>query len=155
MAITQFLHVSICVSDPAKSVPFYRDILGFKLVAEQHYTGEGPSTVMDVPGSDLTVYLMTHETGYRLELMHWKTPTSKPMVHKPKTNHLGLSHLTVGVDDPEKTIRELRAKGVKVLEHTRGSFVPGMPTSQFLFEDPDGFLIETYTAPKGGPLPYP
>ncbi len=44
MPITQFLHVSIGISDPEKSVPFYRDILGFKLIAEIRYdkSGAGP-----------------------------------------------------------------------------------------------------------------
>ena len=61
MPITNFLHVSICISDPEKSVPFYRDVLGFKLEAEQHYSGPGPSTVMDVGDSEFTVWLMTSQ----------------------------------------------------------------------------------------------
>jgi catechol 2,3-dioxygenase-like lactoylglutathione lyase family enzyme len=140
MSITQFLHVSICVSDPGKSVPFYRDILGFKLAAEQHYTGPGPSTVMDLADCNFTVWLMTNDS-YRLELIHFKNPPSPPLKTERKTNSLGLSHLTVGVDGPEKLIQELKAKAVKVLEHTKGNVA-------------DGFIIETYMANRGDPLPY-
>lgn len=153
MAIHTFLHVSIGISDPERSVLFYRDILGFKVVAELHYDGPGPSTVMGFKESDFTVWLLTNGS-YRLELIHFKNPLSTPLAARPMTNSLGLSHLTVGVDDPEGTIEELKAKGVKVLEHTRGNFVEGGPGPMFLFEDPDGFLIEAYVAERGARLPY-
>ena len=153
MAITQFLHVSICISDPAKSVPFYRDVLGFEVVDEQHYSGPGPSAVMDIDDADLTVWLMKHGSS-RLELIHFTHPPNAPLPSRPQTNFLGLSHLTVGVDDAERTMAELKARGVKVLERTKGNFVEGGPGFQFLFEDPDGFLIETYTAPPDGSYPY-
>jgi catechol 2,3-dioxygenase-like lactoylglutathione lyase family enzyme len=153
MPITAFLHVSICISDPAKSVPFYRDILGFEVVAELHYDGPGPSQVMDLPQTDLTVWLLTNN-AYRLELIHFKNPPSQPLAQRPRTNSLGLSHLTVGITDPDATIAELKAKGVKVLENTRGSFDGRYPRAMFLFEDPDGFLIETYVQEPGAKLPY-
>lgn len=153
MAITQFLHVSICISDPARSVPFYRDVLGFEVADIQHYKGPGPSKVMDVGDADLTVWLLrSGET--RLELIHFARPQSAAPVERPRTNSLGLSHLTVGVDDPDRTIAELKARGVPVREHTRGTFVEGVPGYQFLFEDPDGFLIEAYTTWPEGRLPY-
>jgi catechol 2,3-dioxygenase-like lactoylglutathione lyase family enzyme len=48
----------------------------------------------------------------------------------------------------DETVAALRTRGVRVREHTRSSFVPGMeqPGNQFLFEDPDGNLIETFEA---------
>jgi catechol 2,3-dioxygenase-like lactoylglutathione lyase family enzyme len=153
MAITQFLHVSICISDPARSVPFYRDVLGFEVADIQHYKGPGPSTVMDVGDAELTVWLL-RSGGTRLELIHFARPESAALLERPRTNSLGLSHLTVGVDDPDRTIAELKARGVPVREHTRATFVDGVPGYQFLFEDPDGFLIEAYTTWPEGKFPY-
>ena len=153
MSVQQFLHVSICISDPQKSVPFYRDVLGFEVVEIQRYKGPGPSTVMDVGDAELTVWLMQND-GYRLELIHFERPASAPPAEPPRTNSIGLSHLTVGVDDPDKTIRELEARGVKVRKHTRGTFVESAPGYQFLFEDPDGLLIEAYTMWPDGEKPY-
>ena len=69
-------------------------------------------------------------------------------------NHVGLSHLTVGVKDPERTLAELEARGIAVRGHARGNFVEDSPGFQFLFEDPDGLLIETYTVPPDESLPY-
>ena len=152
MLITNFLHISLCISDPEKSIPFYRDVLGFKLVAEQRYSDPGSSTVMDVGDSDFTVWLLTNDS-YRLELIHFERPKSPPLKDRPRTNTLGLSHLTVGVTDPERTLQELKARGVVVREHTKGNFPEATSGFQFLFEDPDGFLIETYTVPEDGKLP--
>ncbi len=153
MAVQQFLHVSICVSDPDRSVPFYRDVLGFEVADVQHYKGPGPSTVMDVGDAELTVWLLKKD-GTRIELIHFERPPSEPFAAPPRTNTLGLSHLTVGVDDPDRTIRELEERGIKVRHHTRGTFVDSAPGYQFLFEDPDGLLIEAYTMWPDGEPPY-
>lgn len=153
MAITQFLHVSIGISDPERSVPFYRDILGFKLIATLHYNKPGPAKVMGFDKADFTVWLMMRD-GYRLELIHFDHPKSAPLPERPRTNALGLSHLTVGIEDPEKTMAELKARGVKVWEHTIGNFEENAPGFMFLFEDPDGFIIECYTARPDGKPPY-
>lgn len=153
MAIKEFLHLSICISDPEKSVQFYRDVLGFKLVREIPWRGPGPSRVMDVGDSEFTTWLMTNG-GYRLELIHYARPKSPSLASTPKMNSLGLSHMTVGVDDAHKTMQELKARGVKVLDHTLGSFMEGERDSMFLFEDPDGLLIEAYTVRPDGSLPY-
>jgi glyoxylase I family protein len=153
MPIKHFLHVSIGISDPEKSVPFYQDILGFKLIAKLHYDQPGPAKVMGFDAADFTVWLMMRD-GYRLELIHFEHPKSAPLPQRPQTNSLGLSHLTVGITDPEKTLAELKARGVKVWEHTVGNFEEGAPGFMFLFEDPDGFLIETYMARPDGQFPY-
>ena len=153
MAIKEFLHLSICISDPEKSVPFYRDVLGFALVRSMDYSWPGPSGVMDVGDSEFTVWLMTNG-GYRLELIHYARPKSPPLASTPRMNSLGLSHMTVGVDDARKTMQELKARGVKVLDHTLGSFMDDERDSMFLFEDPDGLLIEAYTVRPDGSLPY-
>jgi catechol 2,3-dioxygenase-like lactoylglutathione lyase family enzyme len=153
MPITQFLHVSIGISNPEKSVPFYRDILGFKLIAKLRYDQPGPARVMGFKESDFTVWLMMRD-GYRLELIHFDHPKSAPLRERPRTNSLGLSHFTVGIEDPEKTMAELKARGVKVLDQTVGNFEEGAPGFMFLFEDPDGFLIEAYVARPDGKFPY-
>lgn len=153
MAVKQFLHASICISDPDASVPFYRDVLGFEVAAVQYYSGPGPSAVMDVGDCELTVWLLRHGDA-RLELIYFHRPVSEAPAQAPRTNAIGLSHLTVGVDDPDRTIQELKARGVTVREHTRGTFVEGVPGYQFLFEDPDGLLIEAYTVWPDESLPY-
>lgn len=153
MPIDFFLHLSICISDPEKSIPFYRDILGFAVEAEQHYSGPGPSAVMDVGDCELTVWLLRNG-DQRLELIHFERPESPSRATSFQTNHLGLSHLTVGVRDPEVALNELKARGVVVREHTRGNFIEGNTGFQFLFEDPDGLLVEVYTLPADEQLPY-
>ena len=119
----------------------------------KHYSGPGPSTVMDVGDAELTGWLL-RRGEVRLELIHFLRPRSPVPAERPRTNQIGLSHLTVGVDDPDRTIAQLEARGVPVRKHTRATFVDGVPGYQFLFEDPDGLLIEAYTEWPDGKLPY-
>ncbi len=83
--------------------------------------------------------------GQRVELSSYpgEAWSSDPA---PQVNQLGLSHTTVATGPTEDLLRELRTRGVHVREHTRSSFVPDNeePGNQFLFEDPDGNVIETY-----------
>jgi catechol 2,3-dioxygenase-like lactoylglutathione lyase family enzyme len=153
MPINFYLHPSICVSDAERSVAFYREVLGFALVGQQSWEGPGPGTVMGVPDSKFTTWLLTRD-GQRLELIHWHEPKSPPLPATPQTNDLGLSHLTVFVDDAEAFAAEMRSRGVNVREETWGSFLPGGERSFFLITDPDGFPIEVVERPSGMPSPY-
>jgi len=134
-------------------MPFYRDVLGFREIAKIRYDQPGPARVMGFSEAAFTVWLMMRD-GCRLELIHFDQPKSPPLGQPPQTNALGLSHLTVGITDPEKTLAELKARGVRVREHTIGNFDENAPGFMFLFEDPDGFLIEAYVARPDGRFPY-
>ena len=151
--LSEIRQIAITVSDVGTALPFYRDVLGFKEIARLRYDQPGPAQVMGFKEADFTVWLMMRD-GYRLELIHFDQPASPPLRERPQTNALGISHLTVGITDPEKTLAELKARGVKVWEHTIGNFVEAAPGFMFLFEDPDGFLIEAYMARPDGKFPY-
>jgi catechol 2,3-dioxygenase-like lactoylglutathione lyase family enzyme len=83
--------------------------------------------------------------GQRLQIIQSGTPVSSARLNQ-HFDQLGLSHMTVCIVDTEATIEMLRSRGVRVREHTRGKFVAEAQEDQFLFEDPDGNIIETYTA---------
>src|SRR5437016_5108473 len=140
MAIKFFLHPSICVSDPERSLPFYRDVLGFAIVGEHTWDKPGPGRVMAVPDSRFTTWLLTRD-GQRLELIYWHEPKSPAPLRTPETNHIGLSHLTVFVEDVADFAREMRRRGVRVREETWGSFVNEDDRTFVLITDPDGLPI--------------
>src|SRR5581483_10110360 len=144
---------SICVSDPERSLAFYREILGFALVSSQDWEGPGPSTVMGTPDSQFTTWLLTRD-GQRLELIHWRRPVSAPPPRPFPTNQVGLSHLTVFVDDTEAFAAEVRARGVTVREETWGSFLPDASRRFVLIDDPDGIPIEVVEHPGSLRNPY-
>jgi catechol 2,3-dioxygenase-like lactoylglutathione lyase family enzyme len=143
VTITGFSHWSLCVSDLEASVAFYRDVLGCRVVgrdAADPSSGSPPGAV--TAGADVKLV----RDGQRIELVQQDRPVSR-RDPKPETNHLGVSHLTVATGPAPEVMGALAAMGVHVRTHTLANFVPAEDRAgtQFLFEDPDGNLIETYT----------
>lgn len=150
MAIRSFFHVALCVADMNRSLPFYRDVLGFQQCVELDFEGHEVSRVMGLDDCQFKGVFLRRD-GMHLELIsfHKPRPPARP---EPRANQLGLSHFTFTVDDLDRTLADLKARGVPVLEHTRGEPAPGVPVC--LIRDPDGNLIELYQHPEGVPSPY-
>jgi catechol 2,3-dioxygenase-like lactoylglutathione lyase family enzyme len=127
-------HFSLCVADPQGTLPFYEQVLGLELVAAMDWSGDGPSRVMDVGDAVLTTWLHTRD-GQRIELIHFDAPAS-PARPKPQLDQLGLSHLTVEVDDLAAAAMSLREAGVLVRDQPTRS-----DSRAFVFEDPEGNLV--------------
>jgi lactoylglutathione lyase len=132
-------HVGLNVTDLDRSLAFYRDVLGFQVIAE----GE----------EDDRRYAFVGE-GTRLVLTLWQQAKG------PYDNgRAGLHHLALEVDTIEQ-VREyataLRAYGVEfayegVVAHREGSASGGI-----FFHDPDGTRLEI-SAPsgaEGAPVPH-
>jgi catechol 2,3-dioxygenase-like lactoylglutathione lyase family enzyme len=125
----RLLHWAFTVADLDASLAFYRDILGC--------AHTGTSNAADA------VYI--EKDGQRFQLI--QSSTAVPSTGTAQEfNQLGLSHMTVCIEETDATMELLKSKGVRVREHARGKFVPDAREDQFLFEDPDGNIIETYTA---------
>ena len=136
LGVVQHLsHLSLCISDPEGTRPFYEQVLGLDLVAAMDWKGEGPSRVMDVGDATLTTWLYTRD-GQRIEIIYFEEPRS-PRRPKPQLDDLGLSHLTFEVDDVDAAAQSLRHAGVVVVHDPSTS----AQASSFFFEDPEGNFI--------------
>jgi len=138
-------HVGICVSDWKRSLRFYHDVLGFRYVHELEVKGEPGSTLLRLPDVELRAVYLERE-GVRIELLYYGSPghtgdeTPRPM------NRLGLTHLSLRVDDLDATLAELEAAGVNVLADTRIEIAQAGVKAVFV-TDPDGTLIELVQQP--------
>ncbi len=111
-------HVSFPVRDLARSLAFYRDLLGF---------AEIPRPELGVPGSwlqagDAQVHLIAGVEGLPLG--------APPPVLNPAAQHVAFR-----IDDYQATVDRLRSHDVQVLE-------TGPATGQMWVQDPDGHVIE-------------
>lgn len=152
MALLRLTHVGLCVADLERSVRFYRDALGFHLRSRFDVAGEHTSKLLQLADVDLqAVYL--ERDGTRIELLHYRSPghvaaeTPRPM------NRIGLTHLSLRVDDLDATLASLVAAGARVLEPSRID-IPDFAAAAVFVTDPDGTLIELVQAP-GDPEPPP
>lgn len=119
-------HIAIICSDYEKSKLFYTDVLGLTIVKEI-YRETRQSYKLD---------LALHGK-YIIELFSFPDPPKRPS--RPEA--VGLRHLAFEVDDIEKEVARIEAKGVsveaiRVDEHTRKRFT--------FFADPDDLPIEFY-----------
>lgn len=142
MPIRRFSHVGLCVSDLERSLAFYAGALGFREVARIDAAGEESATLLQIPEVDVSAVFLERD-GFRLELLHYRTPGHRGAGEPRPMNALGLTHLSLRVGDLEAAITALEAAGARVLWATR------VPRAAFV-TDPDGTRIELVAARLAG-----
>ena len=138
-------HIGICVSDWRRSLRFYHDVLGFRFVSELAIQGEPAATLLELPGVDLRAVYLERE-GVRIELLHYASPGAVGDPHPRPMNQLGLTHLSLRVDDLDALLPRLEEAGVEILRGTRID-VPQTATKAVFVADPDGTRIELVQQP--------
>ena len=119
------LHTMIRVGNLERSLAFYTDVLGMRLLRRQDYT-EGRFTLAFVgygEESENAVIELTH---------NWDT-TSYELGN-------AFGHIALAVDDAYAACDQLRAKGGKIVREA-GPMMHGTTVIAFV-EDPDGYKIE-------------
>ncbi len=122
----RLLHTMLRVFDLEKSLHFYTELLGMRLLRKADYPG-GKFTLAFVgygDESDTAVIELTH---------NWEQP-------EPYTIGSGYGHLAIGVADIYAACAALEKAGVKV-PRPPGPMKHGSTPIAFI-EDPDGYRIE-------------
>ena len=122
----RFLHTMIRVRDLEKSLKFYKDLLGMKVLRQRDYPS-GKFTLAFVgygDETDNTVIELTH---------NWEQA-------EPYSLGTAFGHLAIGVPDVYKACDRLAAAGVKI-PRPAGPMAHGGSVIAFI-EDPDGYRIE-------------
>jgi len=121
----RLLHTMLRVGDLERSIAFYTEILGMRLLRRKDYPG-GRFTLAFVgygDESDHTVLELTH---------NWDTSSYDI--------GSGYGHIALGVDDIVGVCDQIRAKGGKVVREP-GPMKNGTTVIAFV-EDPDGYKVE-------------
>ncbi|MEH6543767.1 MAG: lactoylglutathione lyase [Porticoccaceae bacterium] len=121
----RLLHTMLRVGNMDRSIQFYTDILGMKLLRKKDFPGGSFTLAFLGYGeeSDSTVLELTH---------NWDT----------ESYQLGdaYGHIAIGVDDVYKTCEQVKDKGGKVVREA-GPMLHGSTVLAFV-EDPDGYKVE-------------
>jgi len=121
----RLLHTMLRVGDLDRSIDFYTNVLGMKVLRRKDYP-EGKFTLAFVGYGDES------ETAV-IELTHnWDT--------KKYDLGNGYGHIAIGVPDAYKACEAVKAKGGKVTREA-GPMKHGSTVIAFV-EDPDGYKIE-------------
>jgi catechol 2,3-dioxygenase-like lactoylglutathione lyase family enzyme len=110
--ITGLHHFSLTCSDADRSIAFYRELFGLKLIADREVERGG--FVQDVTGVQGARVRIVHLQGYGLnfELLEFKEPRGDTRARE--LNHAGSAHLCFMTDDLEATCAWLREQGVTI-----------------------------------------
>lgn len=119
------LHTMLRVGDLARSLAFYTDVLGMRLLRQQDYP-DGKFTLAFVgygPESEHAVIELTYNYGVeRYEL------------------GTAFGHIALEVDDAYRACDDIRQRGGKIVREA-GPMKHGRTVIAFV-EDPDGYRIE-------------
>ncbi len=121
----RLLHTMIRVGDLKKSIDFYTQILGMKLLRQKDYP-DGKFTLAFVGYGD-------EKDNSVIELTHNWEIESYEMGN-------GFGHLAIEVDDVYKSVDSIKENGGKILREA-GPMNAGSTIIAFV-EDPDGYQIE-------------
>jgi lactoylglutathione lyase len=121
----RILHTMLRVGDLEKSLAFYTEVLGMRLLRKRDYP-EGRFSLAFIGYGD-------EDSTAVLELTHnWDT--------KSYEIGTGYGHVAIAVEDAYKTCADVKARGGKVTREA-GPMKHGTTVIAFV-EDPDGYKIE-------------
>ena len=152
MEATGVTHIGICVRDMDKSLAFYRDILGMKVLGDR--------------ATDPTEGGRLHNYAHQRKVRRWvslsygegTSPTLTLTSHPGEApdgqpillDQVGISHISFGVNDVPALTEELISKGVE-LAGPKESFTNSKGEIRSIYvRDPDGILVQFNTPGSGG-----
>jgi len=139
-------HTGIVVQDMAKSLRFWRDVMGLKVAMDFWEEGQFIDTVQHLAGVKLHMIKLTAPDGSMIELLKDENHPTPP----PAANALydcGIRHVAFTVADVEQSWRVLKEEGCEVLSDPVIS--PDGKARLFFARDPEGNLMEIVQMVKG------
>jgi lactoylglutathione lyase len=140
-----FNHVGHCVTDIDRSRRFYEEVLGFEYWRAYDPPDEMTAKLLGLaePVGARAVYLRLGE--FVLELLSYADAGTNPYRERVM-NDIGLTHISVSVDNIEATAAKVTEYGGTVLHDTNVG-------AALMIRDPDGQLIELLTMAYRDNLP--
>jgi len=130
-------HLGQCVTDLDRSRTFYESALGFEFwrILELDDTPSDQLLQLQAPLGFRACYLQ--QGSFVLELLHFAGGGAAPAPYRPRTmNEIGLTHISLSVDDIPATCALVEQYGGEVLRATE------LDSGSLFVRDPDGQLIE-------------
>jgi catechol 2,3-dioxygenase-like lactoylglutathione lyase family enzyme len=132
---TVFNHVGHCVTDLDRSRRFYVDVLEFTVTREINPPDEASAKLLGLsPPIGMTACYLERD-GLVLELLHFSEENAQPKARRRAIDEVGLTHISVSVDDIPATCARVLEYGGEVLEDTDIG-------AAIFVRDPDGQLVE-------------
>ena len=136
-------HVALGVSKMERSLEFYRDFLGMKVLMELDITDDRIARVIGVKGAACKIAHLQLGEGI-LELFEYTNPKGSNKAKNINQYDQGLIHIGFEVDDFHAHIKQLEQKNIKLLGEPV-EFRPDVWVAYFY--GPDGEVCEIRQKP--------
>lgn len=130
-----FNHVGHCVADVDRSRRFYEEVLGFEFWRELEPPDEMTTKLLDLAESAGLHAVYLRQGEFVLELLGFRGAGTTAPPRPRVMNEIGLTHISVSVEDIDATAARAVEHGGRVLEQTHVGLA-------VMIRDPDGQLIE-------------
>ena len=108
--LKSFFHTGFVVADIDKSIGFYQDIMGLKVVMQDERSGEYAEKLLGFRGAHIKIAYLGIGDGHLLELVEYIVPRGN--ISSIDRNDLGASHVCFIVEDIDNYYTNMSAKGL-------------------------------------------
>jgi catechol 2,3-dioxygenase-like lactoylglutathione lyase family enzyme len=138
-------HTAIAVSDTGRSLQFYRDLLGMKLVGESENYGTEQEHLNNVFGSRVRISGLKAQSGPGVEFLEYLTPRDgRPTPMDTRSNDLWHWQTTMRVPHADAAAEKLKAGRARFVS-SAVSTIPDRAVGinkAFLVRDPDSHALQ-------------
>ncbi|PAV67938.1 hypothetical protein WR25_01184 [Diploscapter pachys] len=137
------------IKDPAKSLDFYCNVLGMKLLSQLDFPAGkfslffmGYKNADEIPTDDLEKRRYALSTLATIELTHnWGTENDADFsYHNGNKDPRGYGHIGIVVPDVDSACERFEKLGVKFIKRPQDGTMKGLA----FIQDPDGYWIEIF-----------
>lgn len=132
-------HMGIVITNKEKSLHFYRDLLGLKIVKELGESGNYIETVCGIKGVEVNTIKMSANDGGLIELLLFKSHPGKIDPNRDLCS-IGPTHIAFSVKNLDEEYKKLISSGVEFVSPPQIS--PDGYAKVAFCKDPDGTPIE-------------
>lgn len=125
-----FEHVQFTCSDMDKTLKFYCDLIGFRLVVRRTMDSGDEIAFLEITGG-----------GPQLEIVKPAGKIQTPVDALPRTE-VGIKHFALVVDNVDEMYKRLTAAGVEYTVLPRDAINKDMIRRTSHSKDPDGIVVE-------------
>ena len=149
MTVSRIHHAGVTVSDLGRSLRFYRDLLGMRVLEDVRLTSGEVAALLGVDEIDLHLVNLDTGDGRILELLEYARPEGRQVEYTSRD--AGSGHLALAVRDLDAVAAGIEAAGGSVISRrpvtaadTEGIFAH----ARLLYvRDPDGMILELVQLP--------
>jgi len=144
--------IGFTVKDMNRSVKFYQDVLGFKKVSDNEFSGSACENLKGLFGLNIRVVRMQLGEEF-IELTDYLTTGGRSIPEDQKSNDLFFQHIAIVVSDMEKAFQQLKKYKVEYVSTAPQTLpvsnVAAAVIKNFYFHNLDVHNLNVIYFPKG------